>query len=75
MSNDMKPKTEEKKSKTPATDLLRSMSRAREAFDTITGASYYGFAMREFLATNEEALQAAEKLAAFLQAAGLKGST
>lgn len=51
-----------------------SFSRAQAAFDTITGASYYGFGMKEFLATNEEALMAAEKLAGFLKAAGLKGA-
>lgn len=37
--------------------------RVRKAYDAIVFASYYGFAFREMLAANPEALEAAEKLA------------
>jgi hypothetical protein len=37
--------------------------RAKTAFDNITGQSYYGFHMREVLATDPIALLAAEVLA------------
>lgn len=41
--------------------------RARKAFDAITHATYYGFAAREVLANDPEALEAAEKLAALFE--------
>ena len=44
------------------TDAL--YSRARDAFDTITGASWFGFGFRAILMHDHEALEAAERLAA-----------
>lgn len=37
-------------------------ARARYLFDQLTSASYYGMAMRDVLATNAKAKEAAEKL-------------
>lgn len=42
-------------------------------FDQLTGASYYGYAFREVLRNNVEAREAAAKLVAALEAAGVKG--
>lgn len=39
------------------------LSRAKGAFDTISLATYYGFAFREACVNNPELLEAAEKLA------------
>ncbi len=47
--------------------------RAREAFDGITGASFYGFHFREVLRENPKALEAAETLVEALKEANIKG--
>lgn len=49
-------------------EAKREWARARAAFDTITQAAYFGFSMRELIATDPEVLEAAEKLAALLHA-------
>lgn len=55
------------------TEVHPMVRRARQAFDTITEASYYGMRFRQILATNPEALKAAEVLAEFVKSEVTQG--
>jgi hypothetical protein len=68
-------KREQADHKCPVTDEQRDAlaMRVNAAFDSIAGASYYGFSFREVLVEDPKALDAAEALVAALRKAHVMG--